>query len=102
MFTRLTAENKVYAQSFRFSQEGHAVWPKALNDDLKPGACGYVNGYGNWVTIIQLTDAAKIQELGLAPLEGISEMDDGGNTSWTKKVSEKVNGAGMTLDANVM
>jgi hypothetical protein len=103
-------ENKIYAQSFRRSQEGHAIWPKAYSNYLQPGSCGYVDGYGNFVKISQLTDADAIEELKLGSSDGTKELklgsldgikveDDGGNTFWDAKTSSKVAGAAVTLDA---
>jgi hypothetical protein len=49
-----------------------------------------VNGNGDWVTVIQLTDDDAIRDAGLGPLGGISVDDDGGSSSWDPKVSERV------------
>ena len=56
-------EDRVFAEGFRFSQEGHAVWPKILSDEMKPGACGYFNGDGDWVTLVQLTATSAVKEI---------------------------------------
>lgn len=60
-------DDYVYAEGFRYSQDGHAVWPKILSSEMKPGACGYFNGDRDWVTIVQLTDIEAVKKiLGLS------------------------------------
>ncbi len=122
-------EDKVYVARFRSSQEGHAVWPKVLSDDIQPGACGYFNGDGDWVTIVQLTDIEAVRKiLGLIPetepdgaaslntgaseatktapnltaLENITVKDVPGYTDWTEKTSEKIQRQELNLHAEVM
>jgi hypothetical protein len=75
---RSRKENKIFAESFRTSQKGHAFWPRVLSDELAPGACGYMNNNGDWVTIVHLTDSDAMNKAGLEPLEGMSVIDDGG------------------------
>ena len=71
----LKREDTVFAEGFRFSQEGHAVWPKILSSEMKPGACGYFNGDGDWVTIVQLTDTEAVKEiLGLPTPAAMTEI----------------------------
>ncbi len=107
----LKRENAVYAEGFRFPQEGHAVWLKILLSKMKHGACGYLNGDRDWVTIVQLTDIKAVQEilsltssaattktrseslspaLNLTPLEGIKVADIGGSTDWSEKISTEI------------
>lgn len=96
------AENKIYVQSFCRSQEGHALWPKAYSKDLQPGCCGYVDGYGNFVKLVQLTDSAAIEKLSLDPLDGIEVVDDGGGTFWDTKISSQIVAAAINLDAKAL
>jgi hypothetical protein len=58
---------------------------------LQPGSCGYVDGYGNFVKISQLTDA-----------DAIKVGDDGGSTFWDAKTSSKVASSAITLDAEAV
>ncbi len=101
----------MYAEGFRYSQEGHAVWPKILSNEMKPGAFGYFNGDRDWVTIVQLTDVKAVQEiLGLTPaatsnltlLKGIKITDIGGSTDWSEKTSTKIRRQALDLDGAVM
>lgn len=96
------AENRIYAQSFCSSQEGHALWPKAYSKDLQPGYCGYVDGYGNFVKLVQLTDSVAIEKLSLDPLDGIEVVDDGGGTFWDAKTSNQIVAAAINLDAKAL
>lgn len=98
----LQQENKVYAESFRYSQEGHPIWPKTLSDEIKPGACGYINGDGDWVTILQLTDAKSIQDRGLPPVDFLEVMSDGGFTDWSEKTSNKVFRKALDLEGEAL
>ena len=97
----LQQENKVYAESFQTSQEGHPIWPKILSSEMKPGACGYINGDGDWVTILQLTDAKSIQHRGLPPVN-ITVTSDGGFTQWSEKTSKKVRRTALYLEGEAM
>lgn len=97
----LQAENKVYAESFRFSQEGHAIWPKILSSEMKPGACGYINGDGDWITILQLTDTESIRDRGLPPVNDLTVTTDGG-IQWSEKTSEQVFRRGVTLEGDAV
>lgn len=112
---KMRKQNKIFAQSFRLSQEGHAVWPKILSTKVRPGTCGYVNGNGDWETIIQLCDASKeiaskagdakkdtCTALGLTKITGLGEEDDGGNTDWKDQMSEKIVGTAVQLDGKVL
>ncbi|KAJ6000743.1 hypothetical protein N7481_001152 [Penicillium waksmanii] len=96
------AENKIYTQSFRRSQKGHAIWPKAYSKYLQPGCCGYVDGYGNFVKMVQLTDPAAINNLSLDPLDGIEIVDDGGGTFWDAKTLNQIVAAAVNLDAQAL
>jgi hypothetical protein len=96
---RSRKENKIFTESFRNSQKGHAVWPRVLSDDLAPGACGYMNHDGDWVTIIQLTDSDAINKADLEPLEGMSIIDDAGGSTWDPKLSESVRGKAVSVYA---
>jgi hypothetical protein len=99
----LQEENKVYAESFRYSQEGHPIWPRILSSEMKPGACGYINGDGDWVTILQLTDTKSIEDRGLPPMEnGLTVTSDGGFTEWSEKTSNKVFRRALNLDGEAM
>lgn len=89
---RLKQENRVFAKSFETAQKGHAVWPRVLSNVLSPGTYGYVNGNGDWVAVIQLTDTDAVVSAGLEPLEGLSVEDDGGLSTWSPKMSESVSG----------
>jgi hypothetical protein len=51
-----------------------------------------VNGNGDWVTVIHLTDTDAVTNAGLEPLEGLSVDDDGGLSTWSPKMSESVSG----------
>jgi hypothetical protein len=82
-------EDKVYVERFRSSQEGHAVWPKVLSDDMQPGACGYFNGDGDWVTIVQLTDIEAVKRLlGFIPAAATTETEPDGAASLNTDASE--------------
>jgi hypothetical protein len=96
---RLRKENKIFAESFRTSQKGHAVWPRVLSDELAPEACGYMNDNGDWVTILHLTDGDAINKAGLEPLEGVSIVDDGGGSTWDPKLSKSVSGKAISVYA---
>jgi hypothetical protein len=98
----LHEENKVYAESFRYSQEGHPIWPKILSSEMKLGACGYINGDGDWVTILHLTDAKSIQDRGLPPVEGLTVTSVGGSTEWSEKTSNKVYRMALDLEGEAM
>ena len=109
----LKREDAVYAEGFRFSQEGHAVWPKILSNEMKPGACGYFNGYGDWVTIVQLTDVEAVQELISSTPAATTETtpksvvkvkitDIDGSTDWSEKKSEKVRRQALDLEGAFM
>jgi hypothetical protein len=94
---RSRKENKIFAESFRTSQKGHAFWPRVLSDELAPGACGYMNNNGDWVTIMHLTDSDAMNKAGLEPLEGMSVIDDGGYSTWDPKLSETVRGKAVSV-----
>jgi hypothetical protein len=96
---RSRKENKIFAESFRTSQKCHAVWPRVLSDELAPGACGYMNDNGDWVTILHLTNSNTIKRAGLEPLEGVSIVDDGGGSTWDPKLSESVRGKAVSVYA---
>ena len=46
-------EDKIYAQCFSQKPHGHAVYRDESPRDLRPGACGYFDYDGKWVTIVQ-------------------------------------------------
>ena len=122
-------DDAVFAEGFRSSQEGHAVWPKILSSEMKPGACGYFNGDRDWVTIVQLTDIESVKELlnftsatmtkttqdvedandtllttapDLTPLERIKVTDVGGSTDWSERLSSNISRREVTLQGAVM
>jgi len=97
----LQAENKVYAQSFQYSQGGHPIWPRILSSEMRPGDCGYFNGDGDLVTILQLTDSKSIQDRGLPPLNNL-KVKHGGFTEWSEKTSYKVYRNATTLEGAAM
>ena len=109
----LKREDAVYAEGFRFSQEGHAVWPKILSSEMKPGACGYFNGDGDWVTIVQLTDIEAVQKI-LSPnpaattettpksVVNVKITDIDGSTDWSEKTSTKISRQALDLQGAVM
>jgi hypothetical protein len=46
-------EDKVYATCFSQRSEGHAVYKNESAEDIRPGACGYFDYDGSWVTVVQ-------------------------------------------------
>ena len=91
---RLKREDEVHTKAFRYSQEGHTVWPKILSSAMKPGACGYINGDGDWVTIVQLTDIEAVKEvLGLTSAATINTAPDAEGANRAPLNIESVNTA---------
>ena len=114
-------EDALYAEGLRYSQEGHALWPKVLSNDMKPGACGYFNGDGDWITVVQLTDLEAVQQLMTAvapgaparneankqpldvgPLKNLKVTAVGGSTDWSEKTSPTIRRQAVDLQGTVM
>ena len=115
---RLKQEDTIYAERFRLSQEGHAVWPKLLSSEMKPGACGYFNGDGDWVTIVQLTDIGAVKALindspkytdtdknksvASFALVNVEVNKAAGSEDWSEKTSTKIRRQAFDLNSNVL
>lgn len=93
--------DKTYAKSFKTAKEGHAVYANVSGDKMKPGACGYFDYQGDWVTIVQTSDPEALKNAGLGPPTGIEYETDPGSRSFGPRWSHKVVGATGKVDAKI-
>lgn len=60
-----------YAKAMRKQPYGYALYDPESSLVLKPATCGYLTESGSWTPVLDLSDATRLESLGLTPLNAI-------------------------------
>lgn len=96
--------HEIYAERMMNRHDyGYPLYEPALNKEIAPGRCGYIDQHGKWNPVVDL--AAKDDQLskrGLAPLEAdLEKAPVDKSIQWGPKFSESVSGRRIGLQAGV-
>jgi hypothetical protein len=91
----------VYVDQFRNHPEGHALYTKVSASCMKPGACGFFSGSGQWTTIQEVADTEAdclVTKGWKAPQQSI-RIEQQSGIEWPIRLSDSVKEIKVTADA---
>ncbi len=92
------AQAKIYLECFKGNSEGHPLYKEISGNAMKPGACGYFDLNGDWITLVQTDDPEDLKKNGLTPLSGVYFEEAHGHRTIGPRWSKGASGKSMKVD----
>jgi hypothetical protein len=54
---------KIYPDFMKIHSKGHGFYHPEKSQDVRPGACGYIDRSGQWQPIVDVTDNTALSKL---------------------------------------
>jgi hypothetical protein len=59
---------EIYTNLMKIHSKGHGFYHPENSQDVRPGACGYIDKSGQWQPIVDVTDKAALSQAGFSSL----------------------------------
>jgi hypothetical protein len=94
--------HEIYAErTMKRHDYGYPFYEPPSDTEVSPGKCGYIDPYGKWNPVAELTaPEAELTSLGLTPLGAkLQKAPSNKSIAWGPKYSDSVSGSQIDMKA---